>query len=154
MEDTRFYDHMTKMDIKVLRAHCWQVEFFTSNTDLHPYAQKDRQRNRQTDRVLPFYEQRNYFSVYIISVSQINPRLLHLDVYFYDRPSNVTYYMFFVNIHWLVNIEDTELFPRYRKIQNGQSPCYIGVVSVLTHYQTTNFRLFQTEGVCRRQFQI
>ena len=24
----------------------------------------------------------------------------------------------------------------------------------LTHYQTTNFRLFQTEGVCRRQFQI
>ena len=26
--------------------------------------------------------------------------------------------------------------------------------SVLTHYQTTNFRLFQTERVCRRQFQI
>ena len=25
---------------------------------------------------------------------------------------------------------------------------------VLTHYQTTNFRLFQTERVCRRQFQI
>ena len=24
----------------------------------------------------------------------------------------------------------------------------------LTHYQTTNFRLFQTETVCRRQFQI
>ena len=24
----------------------------------------------------------------------------------------------------------------------------------LTHYQTTNFRLFQTENVCRRQFQI
>ena len=24
----------------------------------------------------------------------------------------------------------------------------------LTHYQTTNFRLFQTESVCRRQFQI
>ena len=24
----------------------------------------------------------------------------------------------------------------------------------LTHYQTTNFRLFQTEWVCRRQFQI
>ena len=24
----------------------------------------------------------------------------------------------------------------------------------LTHYQTTNFRLFQTERVCRRQFQI
>ena len=26
--------------------------------------------------------------------------------------------------------------------------------SVLTHYQTTNFRLFQTVRVCRRQFQI
>ena len=25
---------------------------------------------------------------------------------------------------------------------------------VITHYQTTNFRLFQTERVCRRQFQI
>ena len=25
---------------------------------------------------------------------------------------------------------------------------------ILTHYQTTNFRLFQTERVCRRQFQI
>ena len=24
----------------------------------------------------------------------------------------------------------------------------------LTHYQTTNFTLFQTERVCRRQFQI
>ena len=24
----------------------------------------------------------------------------------------------------------------------------------LTHYQTTNFRLFQTERVCRRQFEI
>ena len=24
----------------------------------------------------------------------------------------------------------------------------------LTHYQTKNFRLFQTERVCRRQFQI
>ena len=24
----------------------------------------------------------------------------------------------------------------------------------LTHYQTTNFRLFQTERVCRRQFQF
>ena len=24
----------------------------------------------------------------------------------------------------------------------------------LTHYHTTNFRLFQTERVCRRQFQI
>ena len=26
--------------------------------------------------------------------------------------------------------------------------------SMITHYQTTNFRLFQTERVCRRQFQI
>ena len=28
------------------------------------------------------------------------------------------------------------------------------MVKHLTHYQTTNFRLFQTERVCRRQFQI
>ena len=25
---------------------------------------------------------------------------------------------------------------------------------LLTHYQTTNFRLFQTERVCQRQFQV
>ena len=29
-----------------------------------------------------------------------------------------------------------------------------GAQMMLTHYQTTNFRLFQTERVCRRQFQI
>ena len=28
------------------------------------------------------------------------------------------------------------------------------IVCTLTHYQRTNFRLFQTERVCRRQFQI
>ena len=28
------------------------------------------------------------------------------------------------------------------------------ILQLLTHYQTTNFRLFQTERVCRRQFQI
>ena len=28
------------------------------------------------------------------------------------------------------------------------------ILKHLTHYQTTNFRLFQTERVCRRQFQI
>ena len=27
-------------------------------------------------------------------------------------------------------------------------------VTIITHYQTTNFRLFQTERVCRQQFQI
>ena len=27
-------------------------------------------------------------------------------------------------------------------------------VHCLTHYQMTNFRLFQTERVCRRQFQL
>ena len=26
-------------------------------------------------------------------------------------------------------------------------------VTILTHYQTTNFRLFQTARVCRQQFQ-
>ena len=29
-----------------------------------------------------------------------------------------------------------------------------GLTGILTHYQMTNFRLFQTERVCRRQFQI
>ena len=33
-------------------------------------------------------------------------------------------------------------------------PIRQGRSAVLTHYQTTNFRLFQTERVCRRQFQI
>ena len=28
------------------------------------------------------------------------------------------------------------------------------LVQILTLYQTTNFRLFQTERLCRRQFQI
>ena len=28
------------------------------------------------------------------------------------------------------------------------------IILLLTHYQTTNFRMFQTERVCRRQFQI
>ena len=33
-------------------------------------------------------------------------------------------------------------------------PVSSSVRKELTHYQTTNFRLFQTERVCRRQFQI
>ena len=39
-------------------------------------------------------------------------------------------------------------------ISGGQCtyPCFPGVL--LTHYQTTNFRLVQIERVCRRQFQI
>ena len=31
---------------------------------------------------------------------------------------------------------------------------YETYINPLTHYQTTNFRHFQTERVCRRQFQI
>ena len=44
-----------------------------------------------------------------------------------------------------------------RKLSFGKgSSCLLSELSslVLTHYQTTNFRLFQTERVCRRQFQI
>ena len=44
------------------------------------------------------------------------------------------------------------LFP-----QCFQKACFPGVSMCgngLAHYQTTNFRLFQTERVCRRQFQI
>ena len=36
--------------------------------------------------------------------------------------------------------------------ENMQS--HVMVETTLTHYQTTNFRLFQTERVCRRRFQI
>ena len=31
---------------------------------------------------------------------------------------------------------------------------YYGMIAFLTHFQATNFRLFQTERVCRQQFQI
>ena len=30
----------------------------------------------------------------------------------------------------------------------------VGLVGCLTHYQTTNFRLFQIERLCRQQFRI
>ena len=30
----------------------------------------------------------------------------------------------------------------------------MNLYDALTHYQTTNFRFFQTERVCRRQFQL
>ena len=33
-------------------------------------------------------------------------------------------------------------------------PYQAALFPVLTHYQTTNFRLFQTKKICRRQFQI
>ena len=37
----------------------------------------------------------------------------------------------------------------------GLHKFHIGLCSeILTHYQTTNFRLLQTERLCRRQFQI
>ena len=43
-------------------------------------------------------------------------------------------------------------------LENSKFPFGKGLTSfintILTHYQTTNFRLFQTERVCRRQFQI
>ena len=43
--------------------------------------------------------------------------------------------------------EQFHLFPQCFLMQSVSS-------NPLTHYQTTNFRLFQTERVCRRQFQI
>ena len=44
-----------------------------------------------------------------------------------------------------------QLYSSYSAV--SLSMCTISV-ELLTHYQTTNFRLFQTERVCRRQFQI
>ena len=39
-------------------------------------------------------------------------------------------------------------------VRHLRSQLYRMQEACLTHYQTTNFRLFQTERVCRRQFQI
>ena len=36
----------------------------------------------------------------------------------------------------------------------GEKEILLVSSSLVTHYQTTNFRLFQTEKVCRRQFYI
>ena len=48
-----------------------------------------------------------------------------------------------------VNLTDKELVEEQIKYVAFHSKIY-----ALTHYQTTNFRLFQIEKVCRRQFQI
>ena len=49
------------------------------------------------------------------------------------------------------------------KMRKGEIACYkqfllfsqcFPQLHILTHYQTTNFRFFQTDRVCRRQFQI
>ena len=49
------------------------------------------------------------------------------------------------------------LEPRYCVVK-VKAYLYVVVIPILslflTHYQTTNFRLFETERVCRRQFQI
>ena len=67
-----------------------------------------------------------------------------------------------LSVHLFVHKNKTlaiafEWWDRYRTFSSKleqrrtdqNSPC-----DFLTHYQTTNFRLFQTERVCRRQFQI
>ena len=48
--------------------------------------------------------------------------------------------------HWQVQIE--RICRQHIKFSWNDCDC------TLTHYQMTNFRLFQTERVCRRQFQI
>ena len=42
----------------------------------------------------------------------------------------------------------------FRKKRKCWVTAFTPFASILTHYQMTNFRLFQTEGVCKRQFQI
>ena len=57
---------------------------------------------------------------------------------------------------WL-RVKPLNLPPSLRFPWNKFSNQYFETYSdspYLTHYQTTNFRLFQTERVCRRQFQI
>ena len=48
------------------------------------------------------------------------------------------------------------LYPQLYVPRGTKRPSKISVntLLLLTHYQTTNFRLFQTERVCRPQFQI
>ena len=48
----------------------------------------------------------------------------------------------------------TDVFFMYVGDDDPNNDLYVSTGIELTHYQTTNFRLFQTEGVCRRQFQI
>ena len=46
------------------------------------------------------------------------------------------------------------IFAHQTVLPNIATIIHVSSHSDLTHYQTTNFRLFQTERVCRRQFQI
>ena len=58
--------------------------------------------------------------------------------------------------------ENPQVDTRSRVSNSGPQDCEADAVPydhghhkvALTHYRTTNFRLFQTERVCRRQFQL
>ena len=54
---------------------------------------------------------------------------------------------------WLYLFRNFWVYMENIPLQQSESLCNNAKIS-LTHYQTTNFRLFQTERVCRLQFQI
>ena len=59
----------------------------------------------------------------------------------------------FVNIHDIIFLFAADLEePKIGMLDKGLDNLLFQ--PRLTHYQTTNFRLFHTERVCRRQFQI
>ena len=67
------------------------------------------------------------------------------------------------NLHFLSNIETSSLLIDSTVFQETKlltiymvqtNTINLSQLSFLTHYQTTNFILFQTNKVCRRQFQI
>ena len=58
--------------------------------------------------------------------------------------------MFSKDLYWNKTCKNKRLFGK-RLLANADTLIY--VVPILTLSQTTNFRLFQTQSVCRRQFQ-
>ena len=54
----------------------------------------------------------------------------------------------------LIQTKEIKISARVRNGQLGKAMLFSNKCLHLTHYQTTNFTLFQTERVCRQQFQI
>ena len=67
-----------------------------------------------------------------------------------ERKKEMSIYIYTLSIYTSVkmshNCFDSDILLVLLKVTNDNHP--------LTHYQTTNSRLFQTERVCRQQFQI
>ena len=69
------------------------------------------------------------------------------------------YFLFFCYIIFMLKFRCTSFLCNGDRIMWNKHEVFYTLlfyfdVQYLTHYQTTNFRLFQTQRVCRRQFQI